>query len=138
VKLWLLKTEPADYSFADLENDRRTVWDGVSNSLALKHMRGVSRGDLAIIYHTGSERAAVGIATVVSDPCADPGQPETRAVVFEVLATRRLERPVALAELKADPTFADSPLARMPRLSVMPLSDEQWRRIEALAATLPH
>ena len=130
---WLLKTEPADYSFADLERDRGTVWDGVSNNAALKHIRSVRKGDEALVYHTGDERQAVGLARVVSDPYPDPAAGDPRLVVFDLAPLRRLARPVTLAEVKADPAFAGFALVREPRLSVMPVPPALWRRLLALA-----
>jgi predicted RNA-binding protein with PUA-like domain len=131
VARWLLKTEPADYSFADLERDGRTAWDGVGNALALQHARRVRAGDEAVIYHTGAERAAVGLARVVSDPYPDPAAGDPRLVVFDVVPVTRLARPVTLAELKADPAFAGCDLLRLPRLSVVPLPGPLWRRLLA-------
>jgi predicted RNA-binding protein with PUA-like domain len=128
---WLLKTEPGEYAFSDLEDDAVTVWDGVTNALALKHMRAVRSGDEAIVYHTGEERAAVGLARIVSNP--DPGAGDPRIVVFDVTPLRRLPRTVTLAELKADPVFAASELVRIPRLSVMPVPPALWRRLMTLA-----
>jgi predicted RNA-binding protein with PUA-like domain len=130
---FLLKTEPSAYSFAELERDGSTRWDGVSNNAALKHMRSAGRGDEAIIYHTGEERAAVGMARLVSAPYADPVGGDPRLVVFDLVPIRRLPRPVTLAEIKADPAFAGFDLVRQPRLSVMPVPVVHWRRILALA-----
>ena len=132
---WLLKTEPADYSFADLERDGRAVWDGVSNNAALKHIRSVRKGDEALVYHTGDERLAVGLARVVSDPYPDRAADDPRLVVFDLVPLRRLARPVTLAEVKADPAFAGFDLVRQPRLSVMPVPPALWRRLLALAGT---
>lgn len=130
---WLLKTEPSDYAWADLERDRRTTWDGVANNSALKHMRKVRKGDRAFIYHTGSERATVGIAEIVSDPYPDPQAAEERLVVFDVAPVEALPRPVTLAEVKADDAFAGFDLTRQPRLSVMPVSSAHWSRIVKLS-----
>lgn len=130
---WLLKTEPSDYSYSDLERDGGTVWDGVGNNLALKHMRGVRRGDWALVYHTGGERAAVGIGEVTSDPYPDPRGDDPRRVVFDLRPGERLPRAVSLGEIKADPTFAAFDLVRIPRLSVMPVPPELWARLVALA-----
>jgi predicted RNA-binding protein with PUA-like domain len=132
-RLWLLKTEPEDYSFADLERGGRAVWDGVANNAALLHMRAMQPGDLALIYHTGDERRAVGLAEVVSAPYPDPRAGDARLVVVDVRPLRRLARPVALAEVKADPAFADFALVRQGRLSVVPVTPEQWARLMALA-----
>jgi predicted RNA-binding protein with PUA-like domain len=132
---WLMKTEPADYSFADLEREETTVWDGVRNNAALKHMRAMQPGNLVFIYHTGNERAVVGIAEVTSMPYhepqtpAAPGQKGPGALVIAVRALRRLPRPVPLAAMKADAFFAEFALVRQARLSVMPVEAEQWQRI---------
>jgi len=129
---WLLKTEPNDYSWADLERDGGTVWDGVKNNLALKHMRGVKSGDRAFIYHTGKERAVIGIAEVTSDPYPDPESDNERFIVFDIAPERALERGVTLAEIKADDVFADFALVRMSRLSAMPVPAKLWKRIEKM------
>jgi predicted RNA-binding protein with PUA-like domain len=126
---WLLKTEPDSYSFDDLERDGETRWDGVRNPTALRHLRSMRPGDGCVIYHTGEERQAVGLATVTTPPYADPEAGDERLVVVDVRAQRRLPRPVPLTALKADPRFADSPLLRMGRLSVVPLTEEQFRAI---------
>ncbi len=130
---WLLKTEPTVYSFDDLVRDRRTVWDGVTSNAALKNMRAVKEGDEAVVYHTGDERAAVGVARIASAPYPDPRARDSRLVVFNVTPERRLPRPVPLAAIKADRAFAASDLVRIPRLSVVPLPDALWRRLLALA-----
>ena len=132
---WLLKTEPGDYAFADLERDGATVWDGIANNAALKHLRGARPGDLALVYHTGDERAAVGIAEVTSAPYADPAETDARLVVVDVKPVRRLARPVTLAAVKADPFFAGFALVREPRLSVMPVTPAQWRRLLELSGS---
>ncbi len=131
----LLKTEPRSYSFADLVGDGVTVWDGVRNALALSHMREVKAGDEVIIYHSGKEASAVGLAKVRRGAYPDPNANDARIVVFDVAAVRRLAHPVSLKELKSDPAFAGSDLTRLPRLSVVPLSAGQWRRILALSRT---
>jgi len=132
-QFWLLKTEPSDYSHTDLERDERTIWDGVSNNLALKHLRNMRRGDLAFIYHTGKERALVGIAEVISDPYPDPSKNDAKLVVVDVKAKEALPQIVSLAEVKADSEFSDFPLVRIPRLSVMPVTPAQWNRLLAMA-----
>jgi len=120
---WLLKTEPTVYSYDDLERDQKTVWDGVSNNLALKHIRQVQKGDLALIYHTGEEKAIVGIAEVASAAYADPKQNDPKLAVFELKPKRRLAQPVTLADVKANEKLKDFELVRMARLSVMPVTD---------------
>jgi predicted RNA-binding protein with PUA-like domain len=130
---WLLKTEPSDYSWSDLVRDRRTVWDGVTSAPGLKNIRAVKAGDEAIIYHTGEERAAVGLARIVSAPYPDPNADDPRLVVFDLEAVRPLPRAVTLAELKANRAFADFGLVRIPRLSVVPVSADHWRRLLKLA-----
>ncbi|HNU82162.1 MAG TPA: EVE domain-containing protein [Thermoanaerobaculia bacterium] len=129
---WLLKTEPSCYRYADLEREGRTVWDGVTNALALKHLRTIVRGDEALVYHTGDERAAVGIARVVSDPYPDPQADDPRRVVVDLEPVRRLPVPVTLAELKADPALREFALLRNPRLSVVPVPPAFRTRLLAL------
>ena len=129
---WLLKTEPSDYSYADLSRDGKTVWDGVSNNLALKHLRNMKAGDLAFLYHTGKERALVGIAEVISDPYPDPKKSDVKLVVVDVKAREELPQSVSLAEVKAVLEFSDFPLVRLPRLSVMPVTPPQWNRLLAM------
>jgi predicted RNA-binding protein with PUA-like domain len=133
---WLLKTEPSTYSYADLERDKKAVWDGVSNALALKHLRSMKRGDLAFIYHTGDEKQIVGIAEVTSDPYPDPKEKDARLVVVDLKPRERLARPVTLAEVKADGEFRDFELVRMGRLSVMPVSESRWKRLLQMASGL--
>ena len=130
---WLLKTEPNDYAFADLARDAGTAWDGVSNNAALIHLRAMQPGDQALIYHTGDERQAVGIATITSAPYADPRLGNPKLVVVDVAPLRALARPVTLAAIKAEPAFADFALVRQGRLSVVPVSPEQWARLLAMA-----
>ncbi len=109
------------------------MWDGVSNNLALKHLRNIKAGDLAFLYHTGKERALVGIAEVISDPYPDPSRNDTRLVVVDVKAKEELPQSVSLAEVKADSAFSDFPLVRLPRLSIMPVTPPQWNRLLAMA-----
>lgn len=130
---WLFKSDPDTYSFADLERDGQTVWDGVSNNLALKHLRSVHRGDVVLVYHTGEEKAVVGMAELVSDPYRDPKQKDARLSVVDLKAGPRLARPVTLAEIKQQAALKDFYLVRLPRLSVMPVSDAQWKAIMDLA-----
>ncbi len=134
---WLLKTEPSDYSYTDLSRDGKTVWDGVSNNFALKHLRTIKAGDLAFLYHTGKERALVGIAEVVSDPYPDPTKSDPKLAVVDVKAREELPQIVSLAEVKADSEFSDFPLVRLPRLSVMPVTPSQWNRLLAMAGASP-
>jgi len=124
---WLLKTEPDCYSFADLERDKKTVWDGVTNNLALKYLREMKKGDLALIYHTGDEKAAVGIAEGTSDPYVDPKLNDPKLAVVDVKPKERLKKPVTLAEVKANAALQDFLLVRMSRLSVMPVTAGQWK-----------
>jgi predicted RNA-binding protein with PUA-like domain len=131
--LWLLKTEPDQYAYADLERDSATVWDGVSNNAALKNIRDMRPGDLALIYHTGDERQVVGLAEVTSAPYPDPKAGDPKLVVVDVKALRPLARPVTLAAVKADSAFADFALVRQGRLSVVPVSPEQWARLMWMA-----
>ena len=119
---YLLKTEPTVYSFADLQRENTTVWDGVTNPVALKNLRGMNPGEQLVIYHTGDEKSAVGTASVVSVEAGDPKNPQVKIKVGKPLA-----RPVTLAEVKANKLFADSPLVRQGRLSVVPLTDAQHK-----------
>ena len=119
---YLLKTEPSVYSFADLQREKTTIWDGVTNPVAVKNLRGMKSGEQLVIYHTGDEKSAVGTATVVSVETPDPRNPQVKINVGKPLA-----RPVTLAEIKANKLFADSPLVRQGRLSVVPLSEAQYR-----------
>ena len=128
---WVLKTEPSEYGFPDLVRDRRTCWEGVSNPVALKHLRSMQEGDDALIYHTGNEKALVGLARVVSAPYSDPKDP--KLVVVDVEPVKALPRAVPLAEIKAEPGFAELGLVRVPRLSVVPVEPPQWKRMLAMA-----
>jgi predicted RNA-binding protein with PUA-like domain len=130
---WLFKSDPDTYSFSDLEGEGRTVWDGVSNNLALKHLRATHKGDRALIYQTGDEKAIVGIAEIVSDPYPDPKQKNSRLVVVDLKPVERLSRAVTLEEIKKDPRLKDFDLVRLPRLSVMPVSASQWSLLLGLA-----
>ncbi|MGP0017018.1 MAG: EVE domain-containing protein [Candidatus Sulfotelmatobacter sp.] len=119
---YLLKTEPSTYSYADLQREKTTIWDGVSNPVALKNLRGMKPGERLIIYHTGDEKSAVGTASVVSVDASDVKNPQVKIKVGKANA-----KPVTLAEAKASPLFAESPLARQGRLSVVPLNEAQFR-----------
>lgn len=129
---WLFKEEPDHYSLEDLIRDKRAVWDGVENNLALKHLRSVKKGDHVLYYHTGKEKAVVGVMEVVKGPYPDPAN-EPRLVVVDVKPVRRLNRPVSLSEIKSNPRFADFALVRISRLSVMPVTDQQWAEIGQLS-----
>lgn len=129
---WLLKTEPDCYSWDDLVRDKRAVWDGVSNALALKYIRTMKKGDLALIYHTGDERAIIGIAEVASNPYPDPKEEDEKLAVVDVKLSRKLAQPVTLSDIKADKTFAGWELIRISRLGVMPVPEGMWKRIEEL------
>jgi predicted RNA-binding protein with PUA-like domain len=128
--MWLLKTEPTDYSYDELEEEGRTRWDGVSNPAALKNSRAMKAGDRAFLYHTGKEKAAVGVVEIVSEAYPDPEAKDPRRVVVDVEPRGRLGRPVTLGEMKALPAFEGSPLVRQGRLSVVPLTADQWKTIE--------
>ena len=132
---WLVKEEPEHYGFDQLERDRKTVWAGVKNPLAQKHLRGIRKGDRIFYYHTGKEKSVVAVARALSDAYPDPDDSSGKLFVVDVAPEKRLPRPVTLAEIKADPAFATFPLVRMGRLSVMPVTDAQWARIEKLAAS---
>jgi predicted RNA-binding protein with PUA-like domain len=130
---WLLKTEPDCYAWDNLVRDKRTAWDGVGNALALKHIRTMKKGDSALIYHTGDERAAIGIAEVVSAPYPDPKEGDERLVVVDLKPRQKLAHPVTLGVIKADKTFAGWDLLRIGRLSVVPVPDAMWDRVLELA-----
>ncbi len=121
---YLLKTEPSVYSFADLQREHTTVWDGVTNPVAVKNLRAMKPGEQLVIYHTGGEKSAVGTATVVSVDASDARNPQVKIKVGKPLA-----KPVTLAEVKANKLFTDSPLVRQGRLSVVPLTDEQYKSL---------
>ncbi len=126
---WLLKTEPSCYSWEDLERDKKTVWDGVTNNLALKYLREMRKGDTAIIYHTGDEKRLVGLAEVSSDPFVDPKLNDPKLAVVELKPKKKLSRSLTLAEIKGNKKLQDFILVKMSRLSVMPVSDEQWKEL---------
>ncbi|MFN6562021.1 MAG: EVE domain-containing protein [Nostoc sp. ChiSLP01] len=126
---WLLKTEPENYSYFDLERDGSTIWDGVNNPLALKHIRTMLIGDLALIYHTGKERQVIGIAEIISKPYIDPALNDSKRVVVDVRAVQKVQQPVTLAQIKQDEKFTDFDLLRLPRLSVVPISQVYWQRL---------
>jgi predicted RNA-binding protein with PUA-like domain len=129
--MWLLKTEPGEYSYDDLEREKRGRWDGVTNPVALRNLRAMKAGDRVLVYHTGDEKAAVGLAEVVGEAYPDPKAKVERLVVVDVEPRGRLARPVTLAEMKAMAEFAESPLVRQGRLSVVPLTAPQWKAVLA-------
>ena len=133
MRYWLLKTEPDNYSYADLERDGATIWDGVGNNTALMHIRTMQPGELALIYHTGDQRQAVGLAEITSAPYADPQAGDPKLVVVDLRPLRRLLLPVTHAAVKADPQFADFALVRQGRLSVVPVTSEQWGKLLGMA-----
>jgi predicted RNA-binding protein with PUA-like domain len=130
---WLFKTEPSVYSFQQLQKDKKTVWDGVANNLALKNLKDIKKGDLVFIYHTGDERQAVGIARSLGGAYPDPNKKDPKLLVVDVEAVKPLPRPVTLAEVKADKQLANFDLVRNSRLSIMKVSDEQWEIMEGMA-----
>jgi predicted RNA-binding protein with PUA-like domain len=132
-KHWLFKTEPSTYSFAELRAEGRTTWDGVKNPLALKHLANVAEGDSVFIYHTGDEKAVVGVARAASGAYPDPKGKDAKLLVVDLTPLRSLVAPVSLAAIKASKRFAGFDLVRLPRLSVMPVSEEQALEIERMA-----
>jgi predicted RNA-binding protein with PUA-like domain len=130
---WLLKTEPGNYSYFDLEKDGNTVWDGINNPLALKHLRTMEVGDLALIYHTGKERQIIGVAKIISKPYADPALDDVKRVVVDVQAIRKVPQPITLAKIKQDANWENFDLLRLPRLSVVAVSESHWQRLLELA-----
>ncbi len=130
---WLFKEEPSNYSFDALVKDKKTVWSGVKNPLAQRHLRSVRKGDRIFYYHTGDEKSVVGIAKALTDAYPDPQDTIGKAHVVDVGPVKTLARPVTLAEIKADAAFKDFALVRISRLSVMPVSDAEWVRIEKMA-----
>ena len=129
----LLKTEPSTYSLADLQRQKKATWDGISNALALKHLRSAKKGDTAIIYHTGDEKAAVGLATIAREAYADPKEKDPKLVVVDLVFDRALPHPVTLAQIRANPRFAGWDLLRISRLSVVPTTAAQLQAILELA-----
>ena len=123
---WILKTDADTYPFDLLQREQRTVWDGVTNALALKHLRSMAAGDTALIYHSNVGKELVGLARIVSAPYPDPKSKDPKLVVVDLEADRRLPKPVTLAAIKADPAFSDLGLVRMSRLSVIPVPVEHW------------
>jgi predicted RNA-binding protein with PUA-like domain len=131
---WLFKEEPANYSFDAFVKDKKTVWSGVRNPVAQKHLHAVKKGDRIFYYHTGKERSVVGIAKALADAYPDPNDATGKAAVVDIAPVKTLARPVTLAEIKADPAFKTFALVRISRLSVMPVTDGEWKRIESLGS----
>ncbi|MGD9904792.1 MAG: EVE domain-containing protein [Vicinamibacterales bacterium] len=132
---WLVKEEPSNYNFAQFRTDRRTTWSGVRNPVAQRHLQAMRKGDRVFYYHTGNEKAVVGTARVAGAPRPDPDDPGGRFHVVDLTADAPLASPVTLKAIKADPRFADFALVRVARLSVMPVTDQQWGWIEGMAKT---
>jgi predicted RNA-binding protein with PUA-like domain len=130
---WLFKTEPSVYSFQQLEKDKKTMWDGVKNNLALKNLKDISRGDEILIYHTGDEKAAVGVARALGGAYPDPSKKDPKLLVVDIEALKPLPRPVTLAEVKANKKLANFDLVRLSRLSIMKVSDDQWNTLEGMS-----
>jgi len=130
---WLFKEEPSNYAYDALVKDGKTSWTGVKNPLAQKHLRSVKKGDRIFYYHTGDEKAVVAVAKAAGNAYPDPADKTGKAYAVDVVPVRNLARPVTLSEIKADKAFAGFPLVRMPRLSVMPVDDGLWDRIERLS-----
>ena len=126
---WILKTEPSAYSFDDLQREQRTVWDGVANAQALINIQRMQPGDQALIYHSGDERALIGFARITSQPYPDPKLDDPKRAVVDVEAGDRLQKPISLAAIKADPIFVDFALVRQSRLSVVPVGEQHWQRL---------
>jgi predicted RNA-binding protein with PUA-like domain len=134
---WLFKEEPDHYSFDALVEDERTTWSGVKNPVAQKHLHAVKKGDRILFYHTGRQKAIVGVAKALDDAYPDPKDRSGKSAVVDVAPVKKLRRPVSLSEIKADSFFKTFPLVRISRLSVMPVTDGEWAHIERLAARQP-
>jgi predicted RNA-binding protein with PUA-like domain len=130
---WLLKSEPGTYSFADLERDGRTVWDGVRNNTAALHLRAMKKGDEALFYHSGEDRQVVGIAKIVTEHFPDKTDPAGRFVAVEIAPVRPLKAPVSLAQMKAEPALADMAMIKLSRISVSPVTEAEWKTILKMA-----
>ena len=130
---WLLKTEPSTYAYDDLARDRKTTWDGVTNAAALKNIRAMKKGDLALVYHTGDQRTIVGVAEIASNPYTDPKADDEKLVVIDLKPKKKLKTPVTLATIKSDKIFAGWDLVRIGRLSIVPTPERMWKRVMQLA-----
>jgi predicted RNA-binding protein with PUA-like domain len=135
IQHWILKTEPGDYSFEDLQEKKREVWDGITNALALQHLRKARGGDLALVYHTGEVRAAVGIARILGAPYPDPTRKDPALVVIDLEPVKPLARRVTLEEMRANPRLKGFDLFRLPRLSFVPVSAAQWNVLLKMSGT---
>ena len=127
--IYLLKTEPSTYSYADLARDKRTVWDGVKSPLALKYLRLIKKGDSLLIYHTGSERSVVGLAKATSDSYPDPELDDEKRAVVDIKVWKKLKTPVPILTFRGDPVLSKTELVRLSRLSVMELTEPQFKRV---------
>jgi len=134
---WLLKTEPDCYSWDDLVRDKKATWDGVTNALALKHMRSMKKGDIALIYHTGNEKSIIGAAEVTSNAYPNPKEADERIVVIDLKPKSKLKSPITLEIIKSDPAFKEWELVRISRLGVMPVPEAMWKRLEKLSEAKP-
>ena len=130
---WLVKEEPTHYSFVDLQRDGRTSWSGVRNPVAQKNLRSMQKDDRIFFYHTGDVKAIVGTAKAASAPYADPADKTGKLYAIDVVPEKKLNSPVTLAAVKADKAFASFPLVRISRLSVMPVTDDEWKRLEGMS-----
>lgn len=130
---WLLKTEPSSYAYQDLERDKKATWDGVSNPVALRNLRSMLKGDEVFIYHTGTEKSIIGIARITKSPYPDPKLSDPKQVVVDLEPLAKLANPVTLKSVKADRRFVDFALVRLSRLSVMPVTEAQWKALLAMA-----
>jgi len=130
---YILKTEPSTYSFDDLVRDKQTVWDGISNPVALKHLRAVKKGDTLLIYHSGEQKSVVGFARAASAAYQDPQVADPKRVVIDIVAGKPVPEPVTLAQFRADAVLKGTDLVRLSRLSVIPLTDAQLARVKKLA-----
>jgi predicted RNA-binding protein with PUA-like domain len=130
---WLVKEEPDHYGYDQLVRDRKTVWAGVRNPLAQKHLRGIRKGDSIFYHHTGKEKSVVAVATALSDAYPDPADDAGKLYVVDIAPAKKLSKPVTLAAIKAEKAFASFPLVRMSRLSVMPVTDAEWQRITKMS-----
>jgi predicted RNA-binding protein with PUA-like domain len=132
---WLFKTEPSVYSFQQLQKDKKTMWDGVANNLALKNLKDIKKGDPILIYHTGDEKRSVGIARALSGAYPDPSKGNPKLLVVDIEPVEALAKPVTLAEVKANKKLANFDLVRLSRLSIMKVTDDQWKILQGMAGS---